>query len=306
MLERSTGQELLLMATIDDPVRHYDRITRAWQYLLGEDFHFGYFRDESESLETATGNLTTLMAERGSFGSGMSVLDVGCGIGNPACLLAERYGCRVTGITTSRTGVEHAQLRASERGYSDRVRFIVADGMDNGLPAESFDRVWVLESSHLMPRKDALLTECARVVRPGGRVALCDVMLRRDLPYAEVLSRAGDFIHLNYAFGRAKMESLATYCRFAETAGLHVIESTDISEQTFPTFSHWRLQVETNREQVRALIGDEGLEHFRASCDILPELWKQEILGYGLLVAGKDQSQSLTQSKLQHESLPER
>ena len=155
---------------------------------------------------------------------------------------------RVTGISTSRTGVEHAQLRAKERGYSDRVGFIVADGMDNGLPAESFDRIWVLESSHLMPRKDALLTECARVVRPGGRVALCDVMLRRDLPFAEVLSRSGDFIHLNYAFGRAKMEPLATYRRFAETAGLHVIESTDISEQTFPTFSHWRLQV---RDQPR-------------------------------------------------------
>ena len=65
------------MSSIDDPVQHYDRVTRAWQYLLGEDFHFGYFRHESESLEAATRNLTTLMAERGSFGRDMSVLDVG-------------------------------------------------------------------------------------------------------------------------------------------------------------------------------------------------------------------------------------
>jgi 27-O-demethylrifamycin SV methyltransferase len=276
------------MSSIDDPVEHYDRVTRAWQYVLGEDFHFGYFRHESESLDTATRNLTTLMAERGSFEPGMSVLDVGCGIGNPACLLADQYECRVTGISTSPAGVEHAQLRAKERGYSERVSFMVADGMNNGLPAGSFDRIWVLESSHLMPRKEALLAECARVLRRGGRLALCDLMSKRNVPLGEMLSRAKDYIHLNYAFGRAKMETLGTYRQFAALAGLRVVDSIDISEQTFPTFAHWRQRVETNREQVRELIGDDGLEHFRASCYFLPELWERQILGYGLMVAVKE------------------
>jgi cyclopropane fatty-acyl-phospholipid synthase-like methyltransferase len=69
--------------SVDDPATHYDRITSAWRYLLGEDFHFGYFRAQDESLEAATDNLTSLMAESGSIGPDMSVLDVGCGIGNP-------------------------------------------------------------------------------------------------------------------------------------------------------------------------------------------------------------------------------
>jgi 27-O-demethylrifamycin SV methyltransferase len=276
------------MTSADDPVAHYDRITEAWRYLLGDDFHFGYFRSENESVEAATRNLTALMAEKGSIGPGVLVLDVGCGIGSPACLLAERYGCRIVGISTSRAGVEHATRRALERRCSDRVSFHVADGMDNGFPHSSFDRVWVLESSHLMPRKEALLSECARVLRPGGRVVLCDVMLRRDLPLAEVLSRAQDFIHLHYAFGRAKMETLETYRGFAERAGLETTDSVDISEETFPIFAHWRSRLESNREEVRALIGDEGLEHFRASCEILPSLWRERIFGYGLLVASKD------------------
>jgi 27-O-demethylrifamycin SV methyltransferase len=276
------------MAAIDDPVEHYDRITRAWQYLLGDDFHFGYFHDDTSSLDAATENLTTLLAERGSFGPDLKVLDVGCGIGNPACLLAEQYGCHVTGISTSGTGVEHARRRAHERGSSDRVSFLIADGMNNGLPPGSFDRIWVLESSHLMPRKDTLLAECARVMRPGARLALCDIILPQELPMATVLSRAQEFIHLNYAFGRAKMETLSTYRTFAERAGLRVIESTDISDQTFRTFAEWSDRVEQNAEQVRALIGDDGLEHFRASCRILPSLWSQRILGYGLLIAQKD------------------
>jgi 27-O-demethylrifamycin SV methyltransferase len=276
------------MASVDDPVTHYDRITSAWRYLLGEDFHFGYFRAENESLEAATENLTTLMAESGAIGPSMSVLDVGCGIGNPACALAERYACRVTGISTSRSGVEEARRRAQARGCSDRVSFSIADGMDNKQPDGSFDRVWVLEASHLMPRKDVLLTECARVVRPGGRVVLCDVILGRDLPLAEKLSRAQDFLHLHYAFGRAKMETLETYRRLGERAGLRAPNLTDISDQTFPTFAHWRSRLESHREEVRALIGDDGLEHFLASCEILPALWKERILGYGLIVAVKD------------------
>jgi 27-O-demethylrifamycin SV methyltransferase len=276
------------MESVDDPVTHYDRITSAWRYLLGEDFHFGYFRAESESLEVATANLTTLMAEGGSIGPDMSVLDVGCGIGNPACALAERYGCRVTGISTSRNGVEEARRRAQQRGCADRVSFVLADGMDNGLPDASFDRVWVLEASHLMPRKDVLLAECARVVRPGGRVVLCDVILGRELPLPEVLSRAQDFMHLHYAFGRAKMETLETYRRFGELAGLRATNLMDISDRTLPTFAHWRSRLESHSDEVRALIGADGLEHFRASCAILPALWKQRILGYGLIVALKE------------------
>jgi 27-O-demethylrifamycin SV methyltransferase len=160
--------------------------------------------------------------------------------------------------------------------------------MDNGLPDASFDRVWVLESSHLMPRKDVLLAECARVVRPGGCVVLCDVMLGRELPLSEVLSRAQDFMHLHYAFGRAKMETLETYRRFGELAGLRATKLIDITDQTLPTFVQWRSRLQSHSEEVRALIGDEGLEHFLASCEILPALWKQRILGYGLIVAAKE------------------
>jgi 27-O-demethylrifamycin SV methyltransferase len=276
------------MRSSDNPVTHYEHITGPWRYLLGEDFHYGYFQTEDESLEAATHNLTALMAEKAAIGRGMSVLDVGCGIGNPACFLAERYQCQVTGITTSATGVEESRRRAQQRGCADRVRFLVADGMDNGLPDTSFDRVWVLESSHLMPRKDALLAESARVLRPGGCLVLCDIILHRDLPLGEVLSRAQDFVHFHNAFGRAKTETLETYRRFAESAGLRVTQSIDLSERMRPTFAHWRLNLEKNGDEIRGVLGDEGMEHFRASCEVLPTFWEQRILGYGLMVAVKE------------------
>jgi len=275
------------MASADDPVTHYEQVTRAWQYLLGEDFHYGYFREKDEPLDVATNNLTLLMAEKGALGPGIAVLDVGCGIGNPACFLAERYACHVTGISTSRVGIALAQRRAEERGCADRVSFAIGDGMDNGLPDASFDRVWVLEASHLMPRKQALLEECARVLRRGGSLVLCDIILRRDLPNAEIIRRSREFLHLHYAFGHAKLEALDTYRRLAESAGLEVRETLDVSDAVFPTLAHWRRKLEENTEEVRALIGDEGVDHFRASCEILLTLWEQRFFGYGLVAAAK-------------------
>jgi len=84
------------------------------------------------------------------------------------------------------------------------------------------------------------------------------------------------------------METLETYRRIGERVGLRATKLTDISDQTLPTFAQWRARLESHREEVRALIGEDGLEHFLASCEVLPTLWKQRILGYGLIVAVKE------------------
>src|SRR4051794_18351636 len=83
------------------PEQHYDRVTEAWRFLLGEDLHYGVFASGAEPLADATHALTDLMIEAAEFAPGLDVLDVGCGTGSPACHLAEQLDVRVLGITTS-------------------------------------------------------------------------------------------------------------------------------------------------------------------------------------------------------------
>jgi cyclopropane fatty-acyl-phospholipid synthase-like methyltransferase len=273
-----------------DPAAHYDRVTAAWSLLLGEELHYGVFETGSEDLPSATRQLTNLMIDAAELEEGLRLLDVGCGTGAQACRLAADHGVEVTGITTSQEGIDAAQGRAREQGVERRARFELRDGTDNGLPDSSFDRVWALESSHLMRRRDALIAECARVLRPGGRLALCDIIRRRELDLQEVRRLREPLALLREVFGDARMEPLTEYRRLAEASSLDVDREIDLSEQTRPTFERWRENAERHRDEVVASIGVEDWQRFVDSCGVLERFWDDGTLGYGLIAAAKSPS----------------
>lgn len=266
----------------------YDRVTQAWQLLLGEDLHFGYFESPNTDLANATIALTRRLADLARLRRGTRVLDVGCGIGGPALFIAQDTGCDVTGISTSQVGVETASARTDCLRLSQRARFLVRDGMANGFPAECFDCVWIMESSHLMEKKELLLSESARVLRTGGLLVLCDIMVRTKIPFQYLVRNLSEFENLNAVFGKQHVESLDTYHRLTEASGLTVLETEDISVAALPTLEAWRSNAELHREKVRDLVGDEYLERFVRACEFLQHLWAEQKLGYGMLLAGKE------------------
>ncbi|MFL5831937.1 MAG: SAM-dependent methyltransferase [Solirubrobacteraceae bacterium] len=270
-----------------EPATHYDRVTAAWGLLLGDELHYGVFHSPDEPLPDATRHLTEAMIEAAQLQPGLQVLDVGCGTGAPACALAGEFGVHVTGITTSAEGIEAARARAAQAGLSDLTAFEQRDGTDNGFGDASFDRTWVLESSHLMRERDRLISECARVLRPGGRLLLCDIILQRQLDLAEVRRLREPLRLLRLVFGDARMEPLAEYARLAEQNGLTVEQQTDLTQATRPTFTRWRENAERNRDEVTGLIGGEDWQRFADSCDVLAGFWDDGTLGYGLLAAVK-------------------
>ena len=267
-----------------EPAAHYNQITEAWGLLLGEEFHYGVFRSGEENLATATGQLTDLMVEAAHLERGQRVLDVGCGTGAPACRLVSEHDVEVVGITTSEVGVAAATERARSAGLA-AATFEVRDGTANGLPDASFDRVWVMESSHLMPDRQALFSECVRVLRPGGRLVLCDVIRRREIPFLELRDRREEFAVLRAAFGAARMDPLADYAAYAEKAGLTPDEVVDITAETLPTFDRWQQNVTNHRDEVNRILGKESVDTFERSLDILRNFWQDGTLGYGLISA---------------------
>ncbi|MGA8987922.1 SAM-dependent methyltransferase [Aeromicrobium sp.] len=268
------------------PAAHYDRVTEAWGLLLGEDLHYGVFGVGDEPLPVATAALTDLMIEHARLRPGIRLLDVGCGTGAPACRLASEQGVHVLGITTSEIGVTAATERARSQGL-EGVSFEVRDGTASGLVDATFDVVWVMESSHLMSEREALLTEAARLLRPGGRFVLCDIIRRRDIPFLEVRDRREDLAVLRRAFGAARMDKLGEYATYAQVAGLVVDEMVDLTSATLPTFDRWQANVADHRATVADSLAEADIEAFERSCDILRGFWLDGTLGYGLITADK-------------------
>lgn len=269
-----------------DPASHYDRVTDAWGLLLGEELHYGVFANGDESLPDATAALTRAMVTGCAIEPGVRVLDVGCGTGAPACHLAS-LGATVVGITNSAVGVAAATERAHAEGFADQLSFEIRDGMDNGLPDASFDRVWVLESSHLMRKRDALIAECARVLRPGGRMALCDIMLQRPVPFDEVRERRQAFALLRDVFGDAHMLTMDTYTGLAAEQGLVTEVADDLTAATRPTFDRWRANAAEHKDVVVGKLGVDDWQRFVDACDVLEGLWDEGTFGYGLFAASK-------------------
>ena len=266
------------------PDAHYDRVHEAWRLILGEEFHYGYFRPEGIGLADAAAALTAQMLARAAIQPGERVLDIGCGTGHQSCKLAADHGAQVLGITTSGTGVAAATALAASRGL-DSARFEPRDGTDNGLPDASFDVAWALESSHLMRDRKALLAECARVLVPGGRLVLCDIISRRRIPFLEVRERREEFALLRAVYGDAHMLPLDDYAAMLTEVGLTVEDLTDISDETLPTFAAWRANCEEHAEEITRLIGADGLDEYVRSTEVLEAFWNDRTFGYGILKA---------------------
>jgi ubiquinone/menaquinone biosynthesis C-methylase UbiE len=101
------------------------------------------------------------------------LLDVGCGGGQAAIMLQERYPhLRLTGIDLSEFMIKRARQNAVEQGYA--IHFDVADALSLPYPDASFDVVYSFGSAKHWPEPLLGLSECWRVLIPGGFLLVSD------------------------------------------------------------------------------------------------------------------------------------
>jgi ubiquinone/menaquinone biosynthesis C-methylase UbiE len=108
--------------------------------------------------------------------AGARVLDVGCGIGGPARMLAHRFGCEVTGIDLTPGYCRDAVVLARQVGLDARTHFACASAHDLPFAEASFPWAWSQHAAMNVPDKRSMYREIARVLAPGGRFVLHDIV----------------------------------------------------------------------------------------------------------------------------------
>ena len=143
-----------------------------------------------ENLHVRGRAATRDLARLAGLRPGARVLDVGCGIGGPARTLAVEYGCRVTGIDLTESYVEAGRVLTERVGLNETVSLQVSNALDLPFDEGSFDVVWMQHVGMYVGDKGRLYRDARRVLRPGGRLALHEIVagsispIRYPVPWA--------------------------------------------------------------------------------------------------------------------------
>ncbi len=210
---------------------HYDELDTFYRDVWGEHVHHGYWATGRETAATAVEALLVLLSDRLDFAPSQSVCDIGCGYGATAQYFAERYALNVTGVTVSAAQAKHSCIRVATHGSLDIRQ---QDWLNNDFAADSFDRIYAVESSEHMPNKQRFFDEAFRTLKPNGLFGICVWLARHD-------PRVWEVRHLLEPICREgrlpSMGNEVEYRQFAERAGFEPISVEDLTVQVRRTWS---------------------------------------------------------------------
>jgi len=223
-----------------------DNVTR--KDLTGVDeFHV---RGAAVSLE---------LAKEAGFDSNSKVLDIGCGLGGPARMIADEFKCHVTGIDITEEYIETARQLTSLVKLEEKINFLQADALHLPFADAGFDFVWTQHVQMNIQDKATLYAEATRVLKPGGKFIYYDILSVNNVPIIYPVPWA-DNDSISFLITTDELNRLLL------NNGLRKISTKDQTPAAIQFFKGMFARIESGEDpniSLRLLIGTGTKEKFR-------------------------------------------
>ena len=203
--------------------------------------NLGYWKT-ARTIDEACVAMAMLVAETAGIGPETDVVDVGFSFGDQDMLWADRLGARhITGLNITPSQVKLARERVAARGLSDRITLLEASATRMPLPDASADRVVGVECAFHFDTREDFFREAFRVLRPGGRMVLADVIRAHPDP-RPFRRRVQDFnwrfFEQKYAVPAANADTRESYAAKLTAAGFAGANVSSIRHEVYPGLHH--------------------------------------------------------------------
>jgi cyclopropane-fatty-acyl-phospholipid synthase len=231
---------------------HYDLGNAFYRLFLDPEtlaYSCAHWSDPAMTLADAQHAKLERLCAQLALSPADHLLEIGCGWGGMAIHAARTRGCRVTAITVSREQHQLATERVAAAGLTDRISIQYRDYRElDG----TFDKIVSIEMIEAVGHDylPGFFQTCARVLRPGGRIALQSITMPDDR--FETYRRRVDWMQ-TYIFPGSCIPSVAAIRRAARAAQLEIIDALDIGPSYAPTLRAWRARFLAAIPAVRAL-----------------------------------------------------